>query len=89
MPPVDESKGAIGPEGDFVEFPEYDGAEPPKEAKKAFTQFCINTRKEVKTSLDPEERRNKVSYKSLFRNKIVVPKLIPDNCMSFFAGIGQ
>jgi seryl-tRNA synthetase len=61
-PEIDESKGAIGPDGDFVEFPEYDGTEPPKEHKKAFTHFCIKTRKEVKASLDPSERGNKVSY---------------------------
>ena len=64
-PEIDESKGAIGPDGDFVEFPEYDGTEPPKEHKKAFTHFCMQTRKEVKASLDPSERGNKVSYCSL------------------------
>jgi SWI/SNF-related matrix-associated actin-dependent regulator of chromatin subfamily A member 5 len=53
--------GAPGPDGDFVEFPEYDGNEPPKEARKAFTHFCNGTRKQVKHSLPPEERRNKVS----------------------------
>ena len=61
QPEVDESRGAIGPDGGFVEFPEYDGSDPPKEAKKAFTQFCVSTRKEVKASLSPTERRNKVS----------------------------
>ena len=61
MPEVDESRGAIGPDGDFVEFPEFDGAEPPKEAKKAFTLFCVSTKKEVKASLEPADRKNKVS----------------------------
>jgi TolA-binding protein len=64
-PEIDESKGAIGPEGDFVDFPEYNGTEPPKEYKKAFTHFCMKTRKEVKASLGPSERGNKVSYCSL------------------------
>jgi hypothetical protein len=64
-PEIDESKGAIGPEGDFVDFPEYNGTEPPKEYKKAFTHFCMKTRKEVKASLGPSESGNKVSYCSL------------------------
>ena len=53
--------GAPGPDGDFVEFPAYDGSELPKDAKKAFTHFCLHTRKEVKSSLDPTERKKKVS----------------------------
>jgi hypothetical protein len=61
QPDVDESKGAIGPEGHFVEFPEYDGSEEPKQAKKAFTHFCIGNRKEIKGSLDAENRKDKVS----------------------------
>lgn len=60
VPQIDESRGALGPDGDFVEFPDYDGAEPPKDPKKPFTQFCVAIRKEVKASLDPSERRNKV-----------------------------
>jgi hypothetical protein len=59
-PSIDESRGALGPDGGFVEFPEYDGTEPPKESKKAFTHYCINTRKEVKASLDPADRKSKV-----------------------------
>ena len=55
----EDSNGAIGPDGTFVEFPEYDGSEQPKEPKKAFTHFCINTRKEVKQSLNPSERKDK------------------------------
>ena len=58
--PQDSESGAIGPDGDFVEFPPYSGTEPPKEFKKAFTHFCLRTRKEVKASLDPSERKNKV-----------------------------
>ena len=53
--------GAIGPEGKFVPFPDYDGTEEPHENKKAFTLFCKNTRKEVKNSLSPSQRKNKVS----------------------------
>ena len=53
--------GAAGPGGEFVEFPEYDGEEEPNENKKAFTLFCKRTRKEVKNSLSPSERKNKVS----------------------------
>ena len=54
----DPSQGDLV-DGEFVEFPEYDGTEEPKEPKKAFTQFCIRTRKEVKASLDESERKNK------------------------------
>lgn len=50
--------GAAGPGGKFVEFPEYGGEEEPYENKKAFTLFCKRTRKEVKNSLDPQERKN-------------------------------
>eukprot|EP00531_Pseudo-nitzschia_arenysensis_P000181 CAMPEP_0116124966 /NCGR_PEP_ID=MMETSP0329-20121206/5561_1 /TAXON_ID=697910 /ORGANISM="Pseudo-nitzschia arenysensis, Strain B593" /LENGTH=1458 /DNA_ID=CAMNT_0003618979 /DNA_START=160 /DNA_END=4536 /DNA_ORIENTATION=- len=64
---LDETKGALGPEGDFVEFPPYDGSEPPKEPRKAFAQFCQRTRKSVKNSLDPEERRNKEKVNGILR----------------------
>lgn len=60
IPEIDESKGANGPDGEFVAFPEYDGKEPPKEPKKAFTKFCVANRKEVKASLDAADRKNKV-----------------------------
>ena len=56
-----DSKGAIGPDGVFVEFPPYDGSEPPRDCKKAFTLFCTGTRKEVKKSLDPASRKDRVS----------------------------
>ena len=62
----DAEKGAPGPDGEFVEFPEYDGTEAPKECKKAFTHFCLHTRKEVKASLDPSERKNKVRSRRFF-----------------------
>lgn len=51
--------GAIGPDGEFVPFPDYDGSEPPRDRKKAFTHFCNGTRREVKKSLDPAMRKNK------------------------------
>lgn len=54
--------GAIGPDGEFVAFPEYDGSEPPKDKKKAFTHFCNGTRRQVKKSLDPAARKDKVSH---------------------------
>jgi hypothetical protein len=63
----DETKGAIGPEGDYVEFPHYDRSEPPKEPKKAFAQFCQRTRKSVKNSLEPQDRRNKEKVNGILR----------------------
>ncbi|CAJ1954328.1 unnamed protein product [Cylindrotheca closterium] len=66
---IDESKGTIGPEGEFLEFPEYDGVDPPKEPKKAFTHFCVSTRKTVKAALDPTERKNKEKIHEILREK--------------------
>eukprot|EP00536_Pseudo-nitzschia_multiseries_P003978 jgi/Psemu1/253123/estExt_Genewise1Plus.C_630105 len=66
---VDESKGAVGPDGAFVEFPEYDGSEPPKEPKKAFAHFCQRTRKSVKNSLSPVERRNKEIVNEILKER--------------------
>jgi len=63
----DETKGAIGPEGDYVEFPDYDGSETPKEPRKAFAQFCQRTRKSVKNSLEPQDRRNKEKVNGILR----------------------
>lgn len=57
--------GAVGPDGVFVEFPPYDGSEPPVEWKKPFTQYCVRSRKEVKASLQAVERKNKVSVMRL------------------------
>lgn len=65
----DTSKGATGPGGDFVEFPPYDGSEPPKDPKKAFAQFCQRIRKSVKNSLGPEERRNKEMVNGILRER--------------------
>lgn len=67
--PQEDENSALGPEGDIVPFPEYDGSEPPKEAKKAFTQFCISTRKEVKQSLNPAERKDKEKVHALLRER--------------------
>lgn len=58
----EDISGAIGPGGEFVEFPPYDGNEPPHEWKKAFTQYCNSTKKDLKASLSPEDRKNKVSW---------------------------
>lgn len=55
------TKGAVGPDGDFVDFPDFDGTDEPRECKKSFTLFCTATRKEVKKSLDPGSRRDRVS----------------------------
>lgn len=72
----EESTGAIGPGGEFVEFPPYDGNEPPNEWKKAFTQYCNSTKKDLKASLPPEDRKNKVRridrYGDTPRNYFVV-----------------
>jgi hypothetical protein len=54
--------GALGPEGDFVPFPNYDGIEEPREARKAFTLFCSGSRREVKDSLDAQARTDKVRF---------------------------
>lgn len=56
----DKAGGAPGPDGDVVAFPEYDASEPPRDHKKAFTLFCNATRREVKASLDPASRKDKV-----------------------------
>ncbi len=58
------STGTEGPDGEFVEFPPYDGSEEPRECKKAFTLFCTGNRKDVKKSLDPASRKNRVSRRS-------------------------
>lgn len=63
------TNGAIGPEGDFVEFPEYDGEEEPHENKKAFTLFCKATRREVKNSLSPSSRKNKDRVNSMLKDR--------------------
>jgi len=64
-----DEDGAIGPDGTFVVFPEYDGSEPPRESKKAFTHFCMSTRREVKAALDPSMRKDKQKVNSLLKEK--------------------
>ena len=80
---ANDEPGARGPDGEFIPFPEYDGSEPPKECKKAFTHFCNGTRKEVKKSLDPSMRKNKVSAPPLWTVTIIhvalTPVVIPDH----------
>lgn len=56
-------------EGNFVEFPIYDGTEPPVEWKKPFTQFCIRMRKEVKQSLRQEDRKDKAKLKGILKDR--------------------
>jgi SWI/SNF-related matrix-associated actin-dependent regulator of chromatin subfamily A member 5 len=67
----DESKAALGPDGEVVEFPEYDGSEPPKEPKKTFALFCNRMRKQVKASLDPEDRKDKERVNGILRDRFV------------------
>ena len=85
QPDLDESKGAVGPDGEFVEFPEYDGSEEPRQARKAFAQFCVGNRKDVKASLAPEDRKNKVRdrYGSCFA--MIVSLLHSFDAVSWFA----
>lgn len=73
-----EQNGAVGPDGTFVLFPEYTGTEPPKESKKAFTHFCMATRRDVKKTLDPSRRKDKVSQPELH----VQPEMQCWNCWS-------
>ena len=61
------SDGAVGPDGDFVAFPIYDGTSPPVEWKKPFTQYCNHTKKDLKESLPPDQRKNKVSSINVHR----------------------
>lgn len=68
-------KGAVGPDGNFKEFPEYDGSEPPAEWKKPFTHYCIRTRKAVKAKLNPEDRKNKVRKRGKFHQFASIARL--------------
>jgi len=61
--------GAIGPDGDFVDFPPYDGTEHPRECKKAFTLFCTGTRKKVKKSLEPSKRKERDLVNGILKQK--------------------
>jgi SWI/SNF-related matrix-associated actin-dependent regulator of chromatin subfamily A member 5 len=67
----DESKGAVCPTGEFEEFPEYDGSFPPKEAKKAFAIFCNHNRKQIKTTLDEAQRKNKDAVNELLKDMFI------------------
>jgi hypothetical protein len=66
---VDESNGAEGPHGDFAEFPQYDGLEPPNKPRKSFAQFCQKTRKDVKNSLGAKDRGNKEKVNGILRDR--------------------
>ena len=57
---ITSGDGSAGPDGDFVAFPFYDGTAPPVEWKKPFTQYCNRTKKDLKESLPPDQRKNKV-----------------------------
>jgi SWI/SNF-related matrix-associated actin-dependent regulator of chromatin subfamily A member 5 len=55
-----KAAGAIGPGGKFLEFPEYGGIEHPVEWKKPFFHYCLHAKKDVKSELDPADRKDKV-----------------------------
>jgi SLIDE len=61
--------GATGGDRTFVPFPEYNGESAPLEWKKPFTHFCNRTRREVKTSLGPEERKNKKKINKILKER--------------------
>jgi len=65
----EKNAGAMGPGGDFVEFPEYDVEDEPHEKKKAFTLFCKSTRKEVKKSLSPSDRKNRDHVNGILKDR--------------------
>lgn len=67
--PEEIASDAPGPGGDLIEFPQYDGAEPPVEWKKPFTQFCIRMRKEVKQSLSQEIRKDKAILNETLKDR--------------------
>ena len=64
-----DKPGAIGGDGIFAEFPDYDGNEAPADPKKAFTHFCSQNRREVKASLDPTERRDKKKVNAILKER--------------------
>lgn len=64
-----ENDSDLGPDGTQVAFPEYDGSEPPKEARKAFTHFCIKNRKEIKRSLPEGGRKDKEKVNGILRER--------------------
>ena len=64
-----EKPGATGPDGSFEAFPDYDSNEAPTEWKKPFTLFCYQTRRDVKASLNPEERRDKKKVNGILKER--------------------
>lgn len=64
-----ETNGAPGPDGRIVLFPEYDGSEPPRESKKAFTHFCVKSRTDVKSLLSPEDRHDKKQIHRILKQR--------------------
>jgi chaperonin cofactor prefoldin len=75
--PTKENEDGAIVQGEFVEFPKYDGSEPPVEWKKPFTQFCIRTRKEVKNSLPLDNRKDKGILNGMLKDRWT--KLSEDN----------
>ena len=69
MEDTKNQRSAIGPDGQQHDFPPYAGSEPPQEPRKAFTHFCINTRKEVKKSLEPSERKDKEKINDILKER--------------------
>jgi len=67
--PEDEHNEEETPQGPPSTFPDYDPSEPPKEAKKMFTHFCIQSRRDVKASLHPEERKDKHKIHALLKER--------------------
>jgi SLIDE len=61
--------GALGPDGTLLEFPDYDGDDEPQPCKKAFTLFCGSVRKQVKSALPPEKRKNKEIVHRILRER--------------------
>lgn len=53
----------------FQEFPEYDGSEEPLGWKKPFTLFCIRTRRGVKASLEPSDRKDKDKIHTILKDQ--------------------
>lgn len=56
-----ETEGFVGPNGEFVAFPTYDGSSEPIDWKKPFGQFCSKQRRVVKATLSDEQKKDKVS----------------------------
>uniref|UniRef100_A0A7S2V7T2 Chromatin-remodeling complex ATPase chain n=1 Tax=Entomoneis paludosa TaxID=265537 RepID=A0A7S2V7T2_9STRA len=61
--------GAIGGDGEFAPFPEYDPSVAPAEWRKPFAHFCNSTRKDVKKSLDPSERKDKKKVNGILKDR--------------------